>query len=971
MKIKYLKSLLALAVSGALLYGCTDTDGTDTSSTATGTSTGVFVDAPVSGLSYSTPSVGSGVTDADGKFKYTGSDVVTFSVGSVVELGANKGQPIITPLVLMSKYDSNSIHVKAMASLLQSLDTDDKLNHIQLPSDFSDFADKLKAAGLDVPFKFANANVDQLNTFVTVLEDYVTNDSSPDTNFVALEDAYVQLAAGLLDADAVLMNVSKTPAGYSDKAGIQEIVTPNGTKALIMSYEDGTGDLGEPDAWSALSVDNGLTWKKTNLSDNGGDAIKVKNLDFKVDNGGPSMHVEGNYVLATWISTDCKKANPFNADTTYPDITPILDTDVTDPAAANADLFQVAGSQGIVSYSFGNVPFHCVWTNRGVLLDATDSEGGATAKLVWFKPEQLTSGRRDAKLDWPAGAENVAFGITFQEDPEGLEPGLGEGPGLGWSGATAHHKTDIWYSHINWADFEAIAENDTCTLNTDLEDNCHPIAKIRLQPPVRVSDNAACKSDKSGSGDGPLYCTATTALVDGGPVYCEEEVPILDVGTFCKSSYTNEVPATVGYPLDGNTAATRPNLHFAPTEFVDGNATNAVAMITYEETKGLCRELGEGNGCPDEPWLIGKHVIYHHFPFDTPDTVHHGYIVSQPVTEEQLYTGVDDIGVAYNWDLCSNIDVDEDLVKENGCYENARRERFTVNNDPTHNVKVAMIYKQGAFKQGERADIMMRRLVGTDFKSSNFTDNVCISCGTATEDGTTGDITMSYDADNLTDGTTTNILDDARSLRASLDENRLLVGFAWTPDWQKATTADPQGYYKDQYDFLVRRSFDAGENWEDEPPRNTSNLGLKSAKVSVVEPRIAPVEFVVGEALQKTFVVTYCTAENKVRIATTDGAPTHAPGLDCFYARTIDDGETYEGEVVDGITEFACLACGDTEQVEPEVFLTEDGNTMHSAWAQKGDFYIDPDDTNGGEMKNGSDVWYRQIGISTETTTTE
>ncbi len=46
------------------------------------------------------------------------------------------------------------------------------------------------------------------------------------------------------------------------------------------------------------------------------------------------------------------------------------------------------------------------------------------------------------------GAENAGFGIVWQEDPTGLRPGYGEGPGEGWSGATAHHKTDLWYSYI-------------------------------------------------------------------------------------------------------------------------------------------------------------------------------------------------------------------------------------------------------------------------------------------------------------------------------------------------------------------------------------------------------------------------------------------------------------------------------------------------------------------------------------------
>ena len=956
MKTNYLKSLLAIAVSGALLYGCSDgadTDTTDTTSgtTATGVQTGIFIDAAVSGLGYSTPSQGNGTTNAKGEFKYNAGEQVSFTVGPV-NLGGAKGQAKMSPLDLMPNLDAESTFIKAMASLLQSLDSDSAPG-IQLPSDFSGLATALQNAGITLPFNFNGASEADVLALISAVHTYVLADGNDVTNPVSLEDAGVQLAAGLLDADILLTNVSKTPEAYSDKAGITDLTSPNGeVKALIMSYEDGTGANGEPDAWTALSLDNGLSWKRTNLSRSGGENIKVSNIDFKVVNGGPSMHVEGNYALVSWISTYCPTSNPFNVvdgntDGTS-DITPVIDTAVTDPTVAGADLFQVTGSQGIVSYSFGNVPYNCVWTSRGVLTDA--------GKMVWYKPQQLTSGRRDAKLDWPAGREGAAFGVTWQEDPEGLEPGLGEGPGLGWSGATTHHKTDIWYSYIDWANFETTTA-DSCDAAT--EDTCRPTAANRLSVPVRVSDNAACNTETSGTGTGALYCGVTTALVPDGPVYCADTVEITGVGTFCKSSYTNEVPVTVGYPLDGNTAASRPNLHFATGE----GDTGATALLTYEETKGLCRDYDTENGCPDEPWATGKFVVYHHFAHNKPDTVHHGYIVSQPATQEQVYdTVVDDIGVAYDWAACSVMDVDEDGTTENGCYENARRERFTVNNDDNHEVKFAMIYKQGAFKQGERADIFMRRAVG-GFKSSDFEPNVCISCGSETlSDGTVSEVV--WNTEDLLDGSTTNIYDDARSLRAALDGSRLLIGFAWTKDWLKAVTADPQGYYKDQYNFMVRRSFDGGATWD--VPRNTSNL--KSMKESVVEPRVAPIDFVEGETLQKTFVVTYCTAENKVRIAATDGEPTHAPGLDCYYARTTDDGETYEVADTDGdgIPDFLCLACGDTEQVEPEVFLTPDGNTMHSAWAQKGDI-----EASSGDMHNGSDVWYRQIGITDSTTTTE
>jgi hypothetical protein len=48
----------------------------------------------------------------------------------------------------------------------------------------------------------------------------------------------------------------------------------------------------------------------------------------------------------------------------------------------------------------------------------------------------------------PAG-----YAIMWQEDPDGLRPGDGAGPGHGWSGATTNHKTDVWYSYITMEDF--------------------------------------------------------------------------------------------------------------------------------------------------------------------------------------------------------------------------------------------------------------------------------------------------------------------------------------------------------------------------------------------------------------------------------------------------------------------------------------------------------------------------------------
>jgi hypothetical protein len=149
--------------------------------------------------------------------------------------------------------------------------------------------------------------------------------------------------------------------------------------------------------------------------------------------------------------------------------------------AVPLDIWGVAGSQGSIDYTdwmhhgmfpfaeVGEVPFSAVWTCRGTIqqiaLDEdedgvidTDDDGNELKiwGVKWRKAERLTSAKRDAIYTAIDGAENAGFGIVWQEDPTGLRPGYGEGPGEGWSGSTAHHKTDLWYSFITWEDFDKV-----------------------------------------------------------------------------------------------------------------------------------------------------------------------------------------------------------------------------------------------------------------------------------------------------------------------------------------------------------------------------------------------------------------------------------------------------------------------------------------------------------------------------------
>ena len=132
-----MKKIITLIVMNIVLFtfvGCGGgSSGGGSTPTAT-VQTGIFVDAPVQGLEYSTPTT-SGYTNALGEFQYKTGETVTFKIGNFV-LGSAIGGQIMTPLTLTGENNLNNISAKAtnIARLLQSLDMNTS-NHgnIQIP----------------------------------------------------------------------------------------------------------------------------------------------------------------------------------------------------------------------------------------------------------------------------------------------------------------------------------------------------------------------------------------------------------------------------------------------------------------------------------------------------------------------------------------------------------------------------------------------------------------------------------------------------------------------------------------------------------------------------------------------------------------------------------------------------------------------------------------------------------------------
>ena len=142
----------------------------------------------------------------------------------------------------------------------------------------------------------------------------------------------------------------------------------------------------------------------------------------------PNIKTSGPVMVLTWTSKYCP------------------DGDLADGVAA-ADNAQNPQQRAIRYLDRDNriVPFSCTWM-------AASLNNGVT----WKPAVQLSTGERDAKQDASSGAYNSTtatgrINISWQEDPEGLQPGDADGPGDGASGANVTGGTEVWYTYADVA----------------------------------------------------------------------------------------------------------------------------------------------------------------------------------------------------------------------------------------------------------------------------------------------------------------------------------------------------------------------------------------------------------------------------------------------------------------------------------------------------------------------------------------
>lgn len=623
------------------------------------------------------------------------------------------------------------------------------------------------------------------------------------------------------DGDLFRRNISKTPDNETEKAAIYmmdfyvpaqastglvgpvdnylladeiaSLAPRSYAKPLVSAYIDdlhpveetkGGITFGHFDAFVGVSLDDGTSWRTENLSrssDLSSFTLKT-GYAYPGDVHNVQIQVAEDKILAVWASKYCKSGFPLYSLDPTENATYLgdLETNYGKNAMYLYDFFGVAGNQGSVDYTeqgypeIGEIPYSCIWTARGKLLPGDDpmtSDNFEATHVVWTAPERLTSGVRDANLPAVDCAKNAGCAITWQEDPEGLRPGKGLGPGEGWSGAIANSKTDIWYSYITFADFDLVdTDGDKTTADPNLIEDYEvlkgtsmdrPKPYVPMAIPVRLTDNDMCKATGGQNNKEDPFCWVDFDSIDdldhsnistflGG-------LTVPEAGAdFCASSiqWTNPGGSTLeicvtedGRWMIGRVASTRVRMVLkpytppgAPDHDGDGIPdASAWLSLAAEETKAL--GITVPDGVLYDPIDIGKDMFYYSFDYAKPYNLHvntaldteddsayvvqQGGMLNQPakcspnfITTDQTHP---DISCPADGEFFDT-EIDPITGYEYYLTEIARRFALTLNNIPNiTNLEInesglagMLIYKQGIIWQGGPADIMLRPLYVPD-----------------------------------------------------------------------------------------------------------------------------------------------------------------------------------------------------------------------------------------------------------------
>ncbi len=287
-------------VTSIALTGCgggSDSISTAYSSDSTDTTqTGTFVDAPVAGLTYQTPSLNA-ETDVNGHFEYKPGESITFKLGGL-KIGSVGGAGYATP-----KSFGSTTAAANLAYILQNIDTDGNATNgvIILPS--SDII-KTYFSQSDVNTLDLENNT-TIQTLLPGLKTYVASEldvTLPDVNITeAVTNMDNSIDTFLLNngfsIDFLLNKSFYLPHQWGDDPTYIVLVKFYATKSSVTIDNITDGATNTPGGVSV--ADNRLTW-----TEDGGEALEVVD---KTDKGLVVLDA-GNRLLFFYNSEDDAQA---------------------------------------------------------------------------------------------------------------------------------------------------------------------------------------------------------------------------------------------------------------------------------------------------------------------------------------------------------------------------------------------------------------------------------------------------------------------------------------------------------------------------------------------------------------------------------------------------------------------------------------------------------------------------------------
>lgn len=258
---------IALLLSACGGGGSDDAAGPTTPPVA-GSATGVLTDAAVQGVAYSaSPSGAAGTTDAQGQFRYTPGDSVSFSLGGLTLASGVPAAALVTPIELAG---GSTDKLRNLLVLLQSLDQDgNAANGITIGA----AAAAAVTAGLDLaqaPAMFAAAGNTALSTAMAAggITRAITSSAAADAHFqgqaMALLASQVWVGRFENDAVVVVQRFASNGTQLNAQIGAAEAGGRSGLEygSVQASAVDARGFAITP----ALEIDTNGTWGLSHLS---------------------------------------------------------------------------------------------------------------------------------------------------------------------------------------------------------------------------------------------------------------------------------------------------------------------------------------------------------------------------------------------------------------------------------------------------------------------------------------------------------------------------------------------------------------------------------------------------------------------------------------------------------------------------------------------------------------------------------